>query len=302
MVLPYFLAVASLIREDGEILLAGDHRQLAPIMAHNWEQEDRPPVRLYQPYVSAYEATRQIKQRQGLSDAALRQSVLEFTFRLPPVIRALIARLYRLDGLELAGLPDSHADVSAPAPAMDDLWQALWRDPTGLFLVVHDERTSKQSNPLEADLVARLLAAAGPLKDGSVGVVVPHRAQRTLLRTRLADNPAVDVIDTVERLQGGERETIIVSATASDPAAISARAEFILGLNRANVAFSRAQRRLIVVCSDRLLAHIPPATEHYAEALLWKSLRAVCSCPLGETHVGSHTVRFWKADSQANEV
>ena len=161
--------------------------------------------------------------------------------------------------------------------------------------VTHEESASKQSNPTEAEIIAQILAAAGPLPPGSVGVVVPHRAQRALLKSALEGDPAVDVIDTVERLQGGERPTIIVSATASDPAAINARAEFILGLNRANVAFSRAQRRLVVVCSERLIAHLPPSAEHYAEAMLWKSLRAACSEFVGRAEVGGHGVRVWTA-------
>ena len=105
MALPYFLAVASLVHPDGEILLAGDHRQLAPIMAHDWEREDRPPARLYQPHVSAYEAVRRLKQSPDMPDAAILQSALTYTFRLPPAIRDLIARLYRLDDIELAGRP-----------------------------------------------------------------------------------------------------------------------------------------------------------------------------------------------------
>ena len=292
MVLPLFLAVASLVDPSGEILLAGDHRQLAPIMAHDWEREERPPARLYQPHVSAYEAVRRLKSSPEVSDAAILQSALTYTFRLPPAIRDLIARLYRLDGIELTGRPPGTA--AAPQP-QSDLWQRLWQSDTGLFLVVHAERASRQSNPHEAGLIQTLLDAAGPLAVGSVGVVVPHRAQRGLLKTALAGRAAVDVIDTVERLQGGERETIVVSATASDPAAITARAEFLLGLNRANVAFSRAQKRLIVVCSERLLSHIPAQTEHYAEAMLWKSLRAVCSERVGEATEDGHRLNIWKA-------
>ncbi len=293
MVLPPFLALASLVREDGDILLAGDHRQLAPIVAHDWEREDRPPARRFRPYASAYEAIRTLKEEHPMPDAAIRLSALTFTFRLPPEVRRLIARLYRLDGLTLEGF--SAASPSPSAAAGTDLWQCLWQPPTGLFLVTHDENTSKQSNAVEAEIIAQVLASAGSLPDGSVGVVVPHRAQRALLKTALAGNPAVSIIDTVERLQGGERPTIIVSATASDPAAINARAEFILGLNRANVAFSRAQQRLIVVCSERLLAHLPPSAEHYAEAMLWKSLRAACSECLGSADVSGYKVRVWTA-------
>ena len=294
MVLPPFLALASLVREDGEILLAGDHRQLAPILNHDWEREDRPPARLFQPYASAYDAVRSLKERRCLADESLLLSALTFTFRLPPPIRSLIARLYRLDGLALDGFPAA-GHVLPPTADDGDVWRRIWREPTGLFLVNHAEAASKQSNPLEAEIIARILGGAAQLPAGSVGVVVPHRAQRALLKTLLGGNPAVDVIDTVERLQGGERPTIIVSATASDPAAIGARAEFILGLNRANVAFSRAQERLIVVCSERLIAHLPPSAEHYAEAMLWKSLREACSEPVGQAEIHGHAVRVWTA-------
>jgi hypothetical protein len=103
MVFANFLALATLIHQDGQILLAGDHRQLAPIVAHNWEKEDRPPVVQYQLFVSAYQAIAQLQPR-GLPSSALASSVSTYTFRLPPAIRHLIARLYRRwDGIELEG-------------------------------------------------------------------------------------------------------------------------------------------------------------------------------------------------------
>ena len=88
------------------------------------------------------------------------------------------------------------------------------------------------------------------------------------------------MVETVERLQGGERPVVIVSGTASEPNAIAKSAEFLLDLNRSNVAFSRCQERLIVVCSRSLLDHIPADLENYQAALLWKSLRARCFCLL----------------------
>src|SRR5437588_12286967 len=102
---------------------------------------------------------------------------------------------------------------------------------------------------------------------------------------------AVTIIDTVERLQGGERPTIIVSGTESDPQAIGAAASFILNLNRANVAFSRTQERLIVVCAETLLDHIPPELEDYESAMLWKSLRNLCGRIVFHTDVAGYAVR-----------
>jgi superfamily I DNA and/or RNA helicase len=287
MVFPHFLALATIVHPDGDVLLAGDHRQLAPILAHDWEREDRPPIVLYQPFASAYEAIRTIIERGVLERASLLQSALTFTFRLPPLIRDLISRLYRLDAVELDGLPRP----ANARPAGGTAWEMAWAGTTGLFLLMHNERTSKQLNTVEGNIVSQLLQAAPALPANSVGIITPHRAQRTLLRSQLADFPSVDIVDTVERLQGGERQNIIVSATASDPAAIAASVEFILDLNRSNVAFSRAQDRLIVVCAETLLDHIPAEVADYESAMLWKSLRALCSEQIGEGMIDGYRVR-----------
>jgi superfamily I DNA and/or RNA helicase len=102
----------------------------------------------------------------------------------------------------------------------------------------------------------------------------------------------VDTIDTVERLQGGERKNVIVSATASDPSAIERNAEFVLDLNRANVAFSRVKERLVVVCARTLLDHIPAEADQYEQAKLWKALRELCTVEVGTADVNGHTARL----------
>jgi len=291
MVFPHFLSLATLVKNDGEIMLAGDHRQLSPIVAHNWEEEDRPPIQLYKPYESAYDAIKNIKLT-GVSDSAILSSALSFTFRLPPLICDLISRIYKLDNIELKGrLPDSNS--------------FLQEESRGLILVLHAERNSKRSNMLEVRIIEKIIAAAKTkraIENKSVAIVTPHRAQRTLLKSYLNDSgDLIDVIDTVESLQGDERPYIIVSATASDPSAISKNVEFILDLNRSNVAFSRAQKQLIVVCSKTLLDHIPAELEHYEETMLWKSLRAVCSELIGTETIDGHQVQVFKPPSDILE-
>jgi hypothetical protein len=299
MVFPHFLALATLVPPDGQVMLTGDHRQLAPITAHDWENEDRPPTVIYQPFVSAYDAVRRIIEKADgcgtplLPPSAARRSTLQLTFRLPPVVRELIARIYRQDQIELKG---QEREAAAGPLRPETVWSHIWRWNIGLFLVVHDEDGSKRSNEVELAVVEQLLASAPKLPAGSVAIITPHRAQRSLFNSRLSghtgDGKPVDVIDTVERLQGGERPTVIVSATVSDPTSIEANVEFILDLNRANVAFSRVQDRLVVVCSRTLLNHIPAEVEHYQSAMLWKSLRELCSVHVAETHVNGHHVQI----------
>jgi uncharacterized protein len=91
------------------------------------------------------------------------------------------------------------------------------------------------------------------------------------------DDPPVDLdngtqVETVNRFQGGQNDIMIVSATASNPQFIRSESDFLLELNRANVAFSRHQYKLIVVMAESLLSHIPKEPDTYDESLLWKTL------------------------------
>ncbi|HEY8376675.1 MAG TPA: AAA domain-containing protein, partial [Nannocystis sp.] len=289
MVLSHFLALATAVRADGAIMMAGDHRQLAPIMAHDWESEDRPPSVLYKPFVSAYEAVwRLAAPPSRLGARSVRIDQLAHTHRLPPVIRALIQPLYAQDGIALRGPEDPGL-----ASGWDgvDPWAAIWTAGHRLYLVMHDEQRSQQFNEVEAAVIDAILDAGGALGRSSVAVVTPHRAQRALLRERLAGRSVVvDLVDTVERLQGGERPTILFSATESDPLVIAQSVEFILDLNRSNVAFSRTQERLVVICARTLLDFVPPETEHYASALLWKHLRALCDREIAVTTIADTSV------------
>lgn len=289
MVLPNFLALASLLDPDrGNILLAGDHQQLPPIISHDWVNEDRPPVVLYQPYTSAYVGIQSIGNK--LADPTkVTQSALEYSYRLPPEIRELINYLY---GRERALQGRPGAPYHGQPVASEDLWSSVWHGETGLYLVTHNEEHSKLSNSVEAYIVKQILARSNICSPRSVAIVTPHRAQRGLLKYELGDyaNPddpsrIVDSINTVEHFQGGQRDIVIVSASESDPSAISASTRFILDLKRSNVAFSRPRTRLIVVCSQALLDFIPSEADDYEATLLWRSLRRICSREIGSESI-----------------
>ncbi len=66
----------------------------------------------------------------------------------------------------------------------------------------------------------------------------------------------------------------------------------VSGLNRANVAYSRTLNRLIVVCADTLLDHIPVEVEQYDDTVLWKTLRALCTQEIAAEVVRGYTVRI----------
>ena len=92
-----------------------------------------------------------------------------------------------------------------------------------------------------------------------IGVVVPYRAQsrliRSLIRRNLLDSEIADrlVVDTVERMQGQEREVIIVSFATASAKFASQMADFLFQPQRLNVAVTRPRTKLILVGSHHML-------------------------------------------------
>jgi DNA replication ATP-dependent helicase Dna2 len=115
-----------------------------------------------------------------------------------------------------------------------------------------------------------------------IGVVVPYRAQsrliRSLFRQIIGEEEIVKklVVDTVERMQGQEREVVMLSFTTSNPFFAAQVADFLLQPQRLNVAVTRPRTKLILLGSYRLLdvEQVDPA---YQEAVkLLRSLLASC--------------------------
>jgi superfamily I DNA and/or RNA helicase len=104
--------------------------------------------------------------------------------------------------------------------------------------------------------------------DRGVGIVTPHRAQRALIVSRLReifpthDPQKLDAaVDTVERFQGGQRDTIIISFGVGDPDLILEEESFLLQFERTNVAISRARSKCILLISEDLAYHLPSDRE-----------------------------------------
>lgn len=151
-----------------------------------------------------------------------------------------------------------------------------------VFIPVCDPDARARS-PAEASLVADLCAAAvaGGLDPGEIGVVSPYRLQgraiRAALAGRLGRRDARRVVaDTVERMQGQERELVILSLTTGDTAFLSAVAGFFFQPQRLNVAITRARTKLIVIgpTADRLPLTTHPTIAHWIDR--YRDLIAHC--------------------------
>ena len=158
------------------------------------------------------------------------------------------------------------------------------------------------SNPLEALLTASLIAhlaetlvdpvsieACAPalyslsaFAERGVAVLAPHRAQNAAIRHALValgfgdGGRPMPLVDTVEKLQGKEREVVVVSYGVADAEYADAEADFLLSQARFNVASTRAQRKLVVLCSDPVLDAVPADRQALGEAAMLKAYRDYC--------------------------
>ncbi len=264
MSVPEGVLAGAWLKPGGSILVVGDHRQMPPIVAHAWETEEKRTVAAAQPYLSLFETL--------LGRGVARES-LDESFRLhKEMARFLQDNIYVHDGIHFFSRRTWLLDTALP---VNDFVDPILDPRFPIVVVEHDENASQQYNVLEMHIVANLLEAVAGLRlDGmdGVGVVVPHRAQRAMLRQMFPALAAANGIDTVERFQGGERDLIIVTATASDPDYVLAEAEFLLNLNRLNVALTRPRKKLIVIASRAVTQLLVSDLDVFENAVLWKRL------------------------------
>jgi DNA replication ATP-dependent helicase Dna2 len=134
---------------------------------------------------------------------------------------------------------------------------------------------------LVADLIVTLLECGVPATE--IGVVAPYRAQgreiRNLLRTVVPDASVRRqiVTDTVERMQGQERDLVMLSLTTSNPAFAANLAEFFFQPERLNVAITRPRSKLIIIGSSHLLATAPENLEYQLLVEQLQDLIASCA-------------------------
>lgn len=132
----------------------------------------------------------------------------------------------------------------------------------GFFSISHIGKSTSTRSPEEAETTVALILdlLLGGLAPAEIAVVTPFRAQAALIRRMLRSRqeffpwPVKDLVaDTVERLQGQEREVIIVSLAASRTAFIMRLENFLFEPRRLNVALTRARRKTILLHSHSLL-------------------------------------------------
>lgn len=259
MVLGHGLLALGGLKPGGRVVVAGDDQQLPPIRASR-------------------EVTIDNRQLGGslygfLKSAQVPEFPLIETFRLNEPLAAFPARKF-YDGKYTSA--DKTKKLTLRENWADGLpkWLKFALDPRWpICVLLHDGPSASTSNPFEADLSGQIVKALaerlpGAYLDGAevapdfwterLAVVSPHKAQNALIRQTLSpDLRANAFVETVDRIQGKERDTVVLSYCVSDAEFALAEGEFIFAIERLNVAVTRARTKLIVIISRKLLDAVP---------------------------------------------
>ena len=234
------LAIAAMVK-GGKYILIGDHKQLPPIVAEN--KDDIVFTK------SIFEHL--FKYNEGI--------MLDITYRMNKQINDFPSRQFYegklkpfsrnenwiLDVVNEFGKHKDILDISKPE-----------------VLFCHKHSSNQSRSDFEANLVAELINeyVSKGLSGKDIAVITPFRAQVRQIKKYVSKLPFYErfkedlLIDTVERIQGQERDVIIYSLATSDPEKAKQRADFFFNPNRFNVAITRARKKRIVIASISLFS------------------------------------------------
>lgn len=172
-------------------------------------------------------------------------------------------------------------------------WEHVALDPDWpICVLVHDGPNAATRNPFEAAIVGRLTnTLRRTIPDGAgvapcaprefwrerMAIVSPHRAHNHEIAAAIGLLDETPFVETVDRIQGKERDCVILSYCVSDAEFALAEAQFIYSPERLNVATTRARSKLIVIISRQLLNAIPPDQEILDQAELLREFVFSCS-------------------------
>ncbi len=276
MNIPEAMMAALPLYSNGQIIVVGDHRQMPPIVHHDWDSEPRRTFQDYKTYESLFAAL-----------VMLKPPMIKFeeSFRLHKVMAEVLRQeVYQKDGINYHS---KKKNLLAKFNHVDSFVHAVLSPEYPIIVVVHEESESQTKNPFEQELIAPILTALADENlycldaTNGLGIVVPHRMQRMAIKTAFPflesrvnnySNETRSAVDTVERFQGGERNVILVSATESDREYVMASSKFLLDPRRLTVAMSRAKEKMILVAARSVFSLFDADEETFANLQMWKNL------------------------------
>ncbi|XP_067861022.1 RNA helicase Mov10l1-like [Heptranchias perlo] len=286
--------------EDGQIVLAGDPRQLGPVMKSR--------------IAAAYGLSVSLLERLMMRPLYSRDETFSAFGSYNPLLVTKLVNNYRSHS-SLLDLPSKlfyHKELKMCADQsvvnMFCNWEKLPKK--GFPIIFHGLRGNEMRegsnpswfNPKEAVQVTRYCCVLAkhctcPVQPSDIGVITPYQKQvqkiRILLRSGYLSNIKVG---SVEEFQGRENLVIIVSTVRSSEENLDEDARYVLGFlsdpKRFNVVITRAKALLIVVGNPHILLKDP----------CWGALLEYCV--VNDAYVGCNLphelLTQWRSDASVS--
>ena len=257
-------ALLSLVYGKGQYIFCGDVQQLPPVVLGPQPAQERANTPCADAVAPATLPAQSILAHLLTTYGPQARVRLNTTYRLNQELCELPSQLWYQGDLHPAAA-NAARHLEVPVVQQPDLVDAILAPQHPVTLVLADHTTDAQQSALEVEIVAtlaaRLLLDYG-IAASRLAILAPHRAQNSAIAQRLAqllaqrgERVTLPVIDTVERLQGAERDVVLFSVTSSDPDALDS--PFLNNPNRFNVAITRARHKLVVVGSRAFFTQVP---------------------------------------------
>ena len=252
----YFM-IHKYIGHKTRFLIVGDHLQLPAIMKNTYlnEQDQKYPLSgsLFDYYYNSSHKSSYLK---TLTECfRMNKSICQYPQK----------NIYAGIGFR----PKNNAKIELKHGALVRDRNSIILDPDfPVVLCVAKNNINSSKNINEATLVAEL---SFYLRNNIVNstpqdfwaeklcIVSPHHSQINLIKKELEKKFKSDYpddkyfVDTVDKLQGQESDTVIVSYGVCDTNVAYQEKEFIYSLNRLNVSITRAKKKLVVIVSEELI-------------------------------------------------
>jgi hypothetical protein len=242
------------LRPGGRLIIAGDDKQLAPIVQGNYPTETGEPL-LHRSILEC------LRERDG--EERLTTTLLE-NFRMCDVLCDYPrSSIYPADYRPFSRQVAERRLPKAPA-ACSDITRLLVGPEYPLVVCALEGVQATAENLVEARLVADATMAIHQMFDepddeefwrDRLFIVSPHHAQIRQIRKELQRRRdwTRTFVDTVDATQGQECDAVLVSYGVSDVEYALNEKEFIYSLNRLNVSVTRARAKTVVFLSRQLL-------------------------------------------------
>ena len=242
------LALMGMIKAK-KVILAGDHKQLPPIISSE-EVSEEMRQSAFQKLMTKDNCT-----------------MLDVSFRMCEPICNFVSDLF-YEGKVKPMKEGCGNLIVCNEPLFD------FHTPVVIHHVDDDgEQTSDKEASFIADTIAGLLKKGLPADE--IAVLSPFRAQAANVRRHVRKHPDISeeqrklvAADTIDKMQGQEREVIIYSLVSGNLDYMTEMAEFLYNPNKMNVAFSRAKSKLIIVGNIEQLRNISPVDYPHISKML----------------------------------